>query len=72
MSEVARKVDDRQVRLAGAFVAQRLQRSVARPVVDGDDLELIAVAGDPLSDITELERVKFVMAAGEVAVNAAA
>jgi len=30
---------------------------------------IIAVAGDPLSDITELERVKFVMKGGQVVRN---
>jgi imidazolonepropionase-like amidohydrolase len=28
--------------------------------------DLIAVAGDPLSDVTELERVRFVMKSGQV------
>jgi imidazolonepropionase-like amidohydrolase len=31
--------------------------------------DLVAVAGDPLTDITELERVKFVMKAGAVFKN---
>jgi imidazolonepropionase-like amidohydrolase len=31
----------------------------------GKSADLIAVAGDPLADVTELERVKFVMAAGK-------
>jgi imidazolonepropionase-like amidohydrolase len=30
---------------------------------------LIAVSGDPLADIAELERVKFVMKGGEVVKN---
>jgi imidazolonepropionase-like amidohydrolase len=33
----------------------------------GKSADVIAVAGDPLSDVTELERVKFVMAAGQLA-----
>ncbi|MBO0724899.1 MAG: hypothetical protein J2P52_04820 [Blastocatellia bacterium] len=32
-------------------------------------MRLIAVAGDPLKDINELKRVKFVMRGGEVAKN---
>jgi imidazolonepropionase-like amidohydrolase len=36
-------------------------------VAAGKSADLVAVAGDPLSDITELERVKFVMAAGALA-----
>jgi imidazolonepropionase-like amidohydrolase len=32
----------------------------------GKYADIIAVDGDPLSDITELERVKFVMKGGEV------
>jgi imidazolonepropionase-like amidohydrolase len=32
----------------------------------GKYADLIAVAGDPLQDITEMQRVKFVMKGGEV------
>jgi imidazolonepropionase-like amidohydrolase len=35
----------------------------------GKFADLIAVEGDPLSDITEMERVKFVMKGGEVVRN---
>lgn len=35
----------------------------------GHFADLIAVSGDPLADITELERVKFVMKGGEVVKN---
>jgi imidazolonepropionase-like amidohydrolase len=35
----------------------------------GKFADLIAVAGDPLADITELERVRFVMKGGEVVRN---
>ena len=35
----------------------------------GKFADIIAVAGDPLSDITELERVKFVMKGGQVVRN---
>jgi imidazolonepropionase-like amidohydrolase len=35
----------------------------------GKFADLIAVAGDPLKDITELKRVRFVMKGGEVVKN---
>jgi len=35
----------------------------------GKFADIIAVAGDPLNDITELERVKFVMKGGQVIHN---
>jgi imidazolonepropionase-like amidohydrolase len=35
----------------------------------GKFADIIAVAGDPLGDITELERVKFVMKGGQVVRN---
>ena len=40
---------------------------LAGTLAPGKSADLIAVTGDPLSDITELERVRFVMAQGEVA-----
>jgi imidazolonepropionase-like amidohydrolase len=36
-------------------------------IAAGKSADIIAVAGDPLSDVTELQRVAFVMARGEVA-----
>ena len=38
-------------------------------VEEGKYAEIIAVSGDPLADITELERVKFVMIGGQVVHN---
>ena len=35
----------------------------------GKFADLIAVAGDPLKDITEMQRVKFVMKGGEIVKN---
>ena len=40
-----------------------------QPIGGTADADLIAVEGDPLSDITEMERVKFVMKGGEVFKN---
>ena len=41
-------------------------------VEKGKFADLIAVAGDPLTDITELQRVKFVMKGGKVMKNSPA
>jgi imidazolonepropionase-like amidohydrolase len=41
----------------------------AGSVEAGKFADLIAVAGDPLKDINELKRVKFVMKGGEVVKN---
>jgi imidazolonepropionase-like amidohydrolase len=38
----------------------------------GKFADLVAVAADPIADITELERVRFVMKNGEVVRNAVA
>jgi len=49
-------------------VAARLlhQQQKLGVVTDGRFADLIAVAGDPLGDITELQRVRFVMKVGVV------
>jgi imidazolonepropionase-like amidohydrolase len=41
----------------------------AGTIAPGKSADVIAVAGDPLADVTELERVRFVMARGAVAVG---
>jgi imidazolonepropionase-like amidohydrolase len=38
-------------------------------VEPGDFADLVAVAGDPIADVTELQRVRFVMKGGEVVRN---
>ena len=38
---------------------------LAGSLVAGKSADVIAVDGDPLADVTELERVSFVMARGE-------
>ena len=38
-------------------------------VEKGKYADLIAVSGDPLADVTEMERVKFVMKGGQVVRN---
>jgi len=43
---------------------------VTGTLAPGKSADLVAVAGDPLTDITELERVRFVMAQGGVALSA--
>jgi len=55
------------IKAATVTAAELLDISdLAGTIAPGKSADLIAVAGDPLSDVTELERVKFVMAAGVV------
>ena len=54
-----------QAATVGAAEHFRLQNEIGR-LSPGMAADLIAVAGDPLSDVTELERVRFVMRAGRV------
>jgi imidazolonepropionase-like amidohydrolase len=56
------------IKAATVTAAELLDISdLAGSIAPGKSADIIAVAGDPLTDITELERVRFVMAAGEVA-----
>ena len=56
------------IRAATANAAELLDISAeVGAIAPGKSADIIAVAGDPLADITELERVAFVMARGEVA-----
>lgn len=69
------------VKIAGLSPAQAIQagtltnatamgwQSQIGSIEKGKYADLIAVSGDPLSDITELQRVKFVMKGGEVIKN---
>lgn len=54
-----------QAATVGAAEHLRLQTEVGR-LAPGMAADLIAFSGDPLSDVTELERVRFVMRAGRV------
>jgi imidazolonepropionase-like amidohydrolase len=56
------------IKAATVNAAELLDRSDEVGTLEsGKSADLIAVAGDPLTDVTELERVRFVMARGEVA-----
>jgi imidazolonepropionase-like amidohydrolase len=55
------------IQSATAVAAQLLDQQENLGAIEaGRIADIIAVSGDPLQDITELERVKFVMKAGEV------
>ena len=61
------------IKAATLTAAQLLDVSdLTGSLAPGKSADLIAVTGDPLADVTELERVKFVMAQGAVAVAMAA
>jgi imidazolonepropionase-like amidohydrolase len=56
--------------LALALAAELLQAEADLGTIEyGKFADIVAVLGDPKSDITELERVKFVMKNGEVIKN---
>ena len=47
----------------------RLAVPTSAAIEKGKFADLVAVAGDPLADITEMSRVKFVMKGGQVVRN---
>ena len=58
------------IKAATLTAAQLLDVSdLTGSLAPGKSADLIAVTGDPLADVTELERVKFVMAQGAVALS---
>jgi imidazolonepropionase-like amidohydrolase len=54
------------IRSATVVAAEHLRQADIGSLAPGKAADLIAVAGDPLTDVTELERVRFVMKAGQV------
>jgi len=58
------------IRAATVNAAESLGWSERIGVLEAGKLaDIIAVSGDPLADVTELERVQFVMKGGEVVRN---
>ena len=54
------------IKAATVSAAELLDISdLAGTIAAGKSADIIAVDGDPLADVTELERVRFVMARGE-------
>jgi len=54
-----------QAATVGAAEHLRIQNEAGR-LAPGMPADLVAVSGDPLTDVTELERVRFVMKGGQV------
>ena len=55
------------IQSATTVAAQLLDQQANLGAIEaGKFADIVAVSGDPLRDITELERVKFVMKAGEI------
>ena len=58
------------IRTATANAAELLGWSDKMGIIEpGKWADLVAVSGDPLKDITELQRVKFVMKSGSIVRN---
>jgi hypothetical protein len=54
------------IRSATVVAAEHLRQSDLGSLAPGKAADLIAVAGDPTQDVTELQRVRFVMKGGQV------
>jgi imidazolonepropionase-like amidohydrolase len=54
------------IRSATVMAAEHLRQSDLGSLAPGKAADLIAVAGDPTQDVTELQRVRFVMKGGQV------
>ena len=59
----------RALRAATNVAAELLQCDQVGILSPGRQADIVAMPGDPLADITELQRVKFVMKGGEVVKN---
>ena len=58
------------LRMATTVNAQIIHKQDSLGTIEkGKFADLIAVAGDPLTDISEMQRVKFVMKGGEIVKN---